>query len=460
MKLIGHKYNQFASVAKNLFRATAAHDGVRRYGFNMSWLFLEKIFRMAVGFTVGVYVARKLGPDNFGILNYAISFAAIFSVLVNLGLDQILIRELIKRPRRRNAFMGTAFGLQATGFCLMMILVIISLYFTTSDLNTKLIVLIIAGGYLFQVFQTIDLYFQSEVLSKYVAVSQIITWSVISLLRFLCAYFEVPLIYFAWLEAGNMILTSVCYVAFYFLKRGSLLKWKFQPHLAVFLLKNSWPLMLTGMAYLVIIRIDQVLLKLLADDNAVGNYSVAVRLVELWYFIPGLIRISFFPAIINAKKISPVHYMHRMQQFYILMVWTGIFISLGFGFSGKFIINLLYGAKYAAAGDIIYLYAWLIFFVCIGTAAGCWTISENLTIYILCCNLGLAAINFTLIYLLIPLMGIKGAVWGMLISQIIAAFILPLFSSKTRQTLVFFIKALYPVPLLREIILKKAKFPA
>jgi len=456
MTPIGHKYGML----KNLFRATAAHDGVRRYGFNMSWLLLEKVFRMAVGFTVGVYVARKLGPDNFGILNYAISFAAIFSILVNLGLDQILIRELVKRPRRRNAVMGTAFGLQATGFCLMMILVIISLYFTTSDMNTKLIVLIISGGYLFQIFQTIDLYFQSEVLSKYVAISQIITWSVISLLRFLCAWLEVPLIYFAWLEAGNMILTAVCYVAFYFMKRGSLIKWKFQPHLAVFLLKNSWPLMLTGMAYIICIRIDQVLLKLLADNNAVGNYSVAVRLVELFYFIPMVIKISFFPAIINAKKISPMHYMHRMQQFYILMVWTGIFISLSFGLSGRFIIHILYGAKYAAAGDIIHLYAWLIYFVCIGIAASCWTISENLTIYILCCNLVQAAINFTLVYLFIPPMGIKGAVWGMLIAQVVGAFIFPLFSFKTRQSLVFIIKSLYPVPLLREIIIKKAKFPA
>ena len=456
MTFTGHKY----SMLKNLFRATAAHDGVRRYGFNMSWLLLEKVFRMAVGFTVGVYVARKLGPDNFGILNYAISFAAIFSILVNLGLDQILIRELVKRPRRRNAVMGTAFGLQATGFCLMMILVVISLYFTTSDLNTKLIVLIISGGYLFQIFQTIDLYFQSEVLSKYVAISQIITWSVISLLRFLCACWEAPLIYFAWLEAGNMILTAVCYVAFYFMKRGSLIKWKFQTHLAVFLLKNSWPLMLTGMAYIICIRIDQVLLKLLADNNAVGNYSVAVRLVELFYFIPMVIKISFFPAIINAKKISPMHYMHRMQQFYILMVWTGIFISLSFGLSGRFIIHVLYGAKYAAAGDIIHLYAWLIFFVCIGTASSFWMLSENLTVYILYWSLGLAAINFTLVYLFIPLMGIKGAVWGMLITQVFGAFIIPLFSGRTRQTLVFFVKSLYPVPLLREIIQKKAKFPA
>jgi O-antigen/teichoic acid export membrane protein len=98
MTPIGHKY----SMLKNLFRATAAHDGVRRYGFNMLWLLLGKVFLMAIGFTVGVYVARKLGPDNFGILNYAISFAAIFSILVNLGLDQILICELVKRPRRRN----------------------------------------------------------------------------------------------------------------------------------------------------------------------------------------------------------------------------------------------------------------------------------------------------------------------------------------------------------------------
>lgn len=151
---------------KQLFDRALKHDGLKVYGANAAWLFAEKIFRMAIGFTVGIYIARQLGPAQYGLLNYAISFVGIFSVIAGLGLDSIVIRELVKYPEKRNKILGSTFVMKLAGFILMLAGIGIALYFSSNDHSTNLIILVIAAGYLFQIFQTIDFYFQSQVLSN------------------------------------------------------------------------------------------------------------------------------------------------------------------------------------------------------------------------------------------------------------------------------------------------------
>jgi O-antigen/teichoic acid export membrane protein len=68
------------------------------------------------------------------------------------------------------------------------------------------------------------------------------------------------------------------------------------------LLKDSWPLLLSSIAISIYMRIDQVMIKNMLGDREVGLYSAAMRLVEVWYFIPMIITQSVFPAIVNAKK--------------------------------------------------------------------------------------------------------------------------------------------------------------
>ena len=87
------------------------HSGFRKYFDNTSWLLMERIVRMIVALFVGVYIARYLGPERFGLLSYANSFVGLFLALATLGIDSIVIRELVKRPGSRSVILGTAFGL-------------------------------------------------------------------------------------------------------------------------------------------------------------------------------------------------------------------------------------------------------------------------------------------------------------------------------------------------------------
>ena len=417
--------------AKKLIGKAWTHKGLRHYGANTSWLFAEKAVRMGIGFVVGIYVARQLGPAQYGLLNYAIAFVAIFSVIASLGLDQIVVRELVKHPEKRNNLLGSTFIMKLAGFFLMLIGIWITLYFSSNDRSTNLIVLVIAAGYLFQIFQTIDFYFQSQVLSKYVAISQIIAWSLVSCGRAFCAWQGYPLIYFAWLEAINMSLMSLGYLFFYMIKVSHPFHWRFDSSIARALLKNSWPLLLSGGATMIYMRVDQVMIKSMLGDTEVGYYAFAVRLVEIWYFVPMIICSSLFPSIVRAKEISKEHYQHRLQMLFTLMFWLAVLSALGSTFAGIFIIKW-FCVEYTNSIPILLIYNWNLIFVFLGVARGKWVITENLQKYaLLFCMFGVVT-NVILNYILISEIGIKGAAIATLISSGMVVYIGPLLFKKTR----------------------------
>lgn len=428
-------------IIKKLIKKAWEHKGLRHYGANTSWLFAEKVVRMAVGFTVGIYVARQLGPTQYGLLNYAISFVAIFSVIAGLGLDSIVVHELVKYPDQRDKILGSTITIKFTGFILMLTGIGIALYFSSSDHSTNLIILVITAGYLFQIFQTIDFYFQSRVLSKYVAISQIIAWSLVSAGRAFCAWRGYPLIYFAGLEALNMCLMASGYLFFYIMKVSNPFRWRFSYGTALELLKSSWPLFLSGAAIAVYMRIDQVMLKEMLGDAQVGYYAVTVRLVEIWYFMPMIICSSLFPSIIRAKEISQEHYLHRLQMLFALMLWLAIFIASGMMLAGPYIIRWLYGREYINSIPVLSIYVWGSVFIFFGTARGKWLVAENLQKYSFIYIFGGLIANIVLNYILIRKIGISGAAVATVISQFIATLLIPFFIRETRISCYMFLKS-------------------
>ena len=83
-------------------------EGFRKYFRNTSWLFLERMVRLVVVLVTGIYVARYLGDSLFGQLNYATGFVGLFFALTTMGLDEIVVRDLVKHPQRRDELLGTS----------------------------------------------------------------------------------------------------------------------------------------------------------------------------------------------------------------------------------------------------------------------------------------------------------------------------------------------------------------
>jgi O-antigen/teichoic acid export membrane protein len=193
---------------------------------------------------------------------------------------------------------------------------------------------------------------------------------------------------------------------------------------------------------MIYVKIDQVMIKEMIDTEAVGQYAAAVRISEAWYFIPGAIASSIFPAIINAKKQNEDLYYARLQKLYDIMVWMAIAIALPMTFLSDGIVGLLYGAQYNEAGSVLMVHIWAGVFVFLGVASGQWLLSENLQIFSTMNTTIGAIVNIGLNYMLIPRMGIEGSAWATLISYCIAGYLCLLIWKKTRINFIHLTKSL------------------
>ena len=412
-------------------RSLKNHQGFMKYFKNTSWLFAEKILRMVVGLFVGVWVARYLGPDKFGLFSYAGSFVGLFTAIATLGLDEIVVRELVKHPHKENELLGTAFYLKLMGAILTFAILYIAIHFTSNNHYTNMMIFIIASATIFQSFNVVDMYFQSKVMSKYVVYANIISLFISSLVKISLILLDAPLLAFAWVVLFDSFVLALGFVYFYLENNSSVFKWKFDKMMALDLLQDSWPLILSGIAISLYMRIDQVMIKEMLGNEAVGQYAVAVRFSEIWLFITVSTTSSLFPAIMNAKKVSEKLYIERIKKLYRLLVFISLVISVFIAIFAKYIVLYTYGEQYMASVPLLQMYVWSIVFVFLNNGSWQWYIAENLQ-HLATIRLFIGAIvNIVLNIWWINLYGLEGAVYATLVSYAVATYLGNLFSSKT-----------------------------
>jgi PST family polysaccharide transporter len=146
--------------------------GLRRILSNTGWLAGDRLIRLGVGLFVTSWIARYLGPEQFGLLNYAVAFVYLFSILGALGLDSIVIRGLIREPEARDRLLCTAFLLKLTGGVLSFVLSLATLFYIHADRTTTALIAIIGFGTIIQATDTIDYWFQSQVKSKWTVLAK------------------------------------------------------------------------------------------------------------------------------------------------------------------------------------------------------------------------------------------------------------------------------------------------
>jgi len=222
---------------------------------------------------------------------------------------------------------------------------------------------------------------------------------------------------------------------FVYLKKTkySIFDWKFEKYLAISMLKKSWPIILSSVSIAIYMRIDQIMLKNILGFEAVGNFSVAVKLTELWYFVPMSIGASFFPALIKAKKSSNEIFNSRFINLMSIMVLISLFIAIITVIFSRQIIFLLYGSSYLKSVQVLKIYIWASIFVFLGVVTSKWFIIQDLNKISFFRSLFGAITNISLNFILIPKYGINGAAISTLISYSIQVYFSNLVFKKTRN---------------------------
>jgi O-antigen/teichoic acid export membrane protein len=430
---------------KHLFDSAKAHQGFRRYFANISWMFGEQVLRIFAGLFVGIYVARYLGPEQFGVYSYAAAFVALFGTIARLGLDGIVVRDLVNHPEERDVYLGTVFWLKLIGALLTLGLLAIAAQFTGNDATTNLYIFIIASGLIFQSFDAVDFYFQSKVLSKYVSICRLVQLALSSVLKLYLIFIQADLFWFVLVSLVDQISLAFSLAFAYWRQEIGSFFGRFDFGTAKAMLRNSWPLILSGIAISLYMRIDQIMIKEMLGEREVGLYSAAVRLSEAWYFVPVIITNSLFPAIVNAKNISQELYHQRLQKLCTLMTWLAIAVALPMTFLADPVVNLLYGYHYLEAGGVLAIHIWGAVFVFLGVASGVFFTAENYTKKSLYRTALGAVSNVVLNFVLIPRYGINGAAAATVLSQFIANYFYDLFDRSIRSLLIIKTRALFPI---------------
>jgi O-antigen/teichoic acid export membrane protein len=423
------------------------NQGFMKYFKNTSWLLTEKILRMVISFFVGIWLARYLGPERFGIFSYVLSFVGLFTAFTTLGLDSIVVRNLIKKPRHQNKLIGTTFLLKLIGAAISIILIAIAVNFTSNDRDTATLIFIVASSNIFYSFNVIDFYFQSQVLSRYIVYANIISLFISSILKIILLSIEAPLIAFVWVVFLDTIILFLGFIYFFFKKsKLKIKKITFSKKLAMSLMKESWPFMLSGVIISIYLKIDQVMIKEMLGTESVGQYAVAARLSEIWYFIPIVLITSLFPSILNAKEKSEEKYYFRLQQLYSMLTWLSITIALLVTFTADWVVGFLYGPEYDLTGSVLIVHVWSSIFIFFNIANSKWLLIEGLHTYRIIIDLFSTILNVLLNYVLIPKYGIVGAAWATLLSYSISILVIYSLIPNLRVSLkMFFVSFKMPI---------------
>ena len=417
-----------------------------RHGFqavicNSAWLLADKVLRVGVGLVVGVWIVRYLGPEQFGLLSFSTSFTALFSTFATLGLDGIVIRELVKNPEKHNALLGSAFILKLVGGLVAILLSLVAiLIMHNGETLTVLLVAISAAGFVFQSVNVVDFYFQAKVKSRYTVISANVVFFLMSMVKIYLLLVSAPLIAFAWVGLGEIALSAMSLLLAYRINHHKIRDWHYDRQLMGQLLKDSWPLILAGLAVMLYMRVDVVMLQQMVGEHEVGIYAAATKLSEAWYFLPMIIVSSVSPAIIKAHSLDSAQYISKLRQLYFIMAWLAIGVSLPLSLLSSTIVNALIGHEFAAAGPVLAIHLWASIAVFLGVASSQYLLVEQLqkisfyrTLIGLICNVLLNLI-------LIPNMGAKGAAIATVVSYFIATYSV-IFFKKTRSHTILLLSA-------------------
>lgn len=406
-------------------------DGFKKYFENTSWLLVDNIATLAIGLVVSIFIARYLGPGDFGLLNFAKGIARFFTVTCGLGLERIVIRNLLYHKDNQAYILGTSLGLKITASVALTCLFALIGYFVLDTLAFWMSLFMIMVT-MFESFVVVRYYFASRVEARFISRVVLVKIIISSLIKACLIYFEAPVLYFAIEVLFESLLSMAGYMYVYRSRAELPLRaWRFSMKHGETLLRDAWPLLLSGLIVFVYTETDIIMIRYLLNNEAVGHYSIAVRMTTIWYLGGTVICNSLFPAILNAKKMSEEVYHQRLIHLFRLLCVMALIIALFITFAGEPIILLLFGIQYAPGIPSLMILAWSLVFVFMGIAGTQWFIAENLQKFMLWRSLSGAVINVILNLLLIPRLGIMGSAIATVSAQLMATF---LFNALSRQT--------------------------
>jgi len=379
----------------------------------------EYTLQLLSGVFVGIYVARYLGPENFGLISYGIALVSIFMTISRLGMESILVRELSRNQENRKKYISTAFWLMGLASLFVYTIFCIMIYSIEANQEIINIITFMAFGILAQSFMVTDYNFQSQIKAKYSSIAKISAVGVSTLIKIYLVWYEAELVYFAISYAIDFFLISIFLILMHLKKKQVNFIEGFDSKLIVPLLKSSWPMVISALTAMLYMRSDQIMIKKMMSTQDLGLYSVATRIYEAWIVIPVIISLSLMPSMVGSKKISNKEFEKGLKKTIAILFWMSLIFSIISYIYGEYIIVFLYGPDYEASINVFKIIVWGSMFAAIGSVSARYLTIEGMERKIAYRTLIGLLINIILNGILIPRYGIEGSAVATVVTMLI-----------------------------------------
>jgi polysaccharide transporter, PST family len=417
--------------AGRLRTAAKSHGSLGAIVANFAWLSGDRVARMGLQFLVGAVVARHLGPEGFGTLNVALAVTGVLGVFAALGFDAVFGRELLREPDRAGALMGTAFMSRLVAALLLYPVVAILALSQTGDTRASLL---ICGLMLFTVPPTVFYtYFEVHLQARYTVWAANAAFVLCTIVRIVLVAKGASIGPFAATYLIEPVIAAVVLYGLYRRTGGGVRGWSWEAPLALRLLKQSWPLMLGGLAIMIYMRIDQIMLAKMRGEAEVGKFCAALRLSEVWYFIPMALSSSLFPSLVRSRKLDLAIYGKRLGHFYDLNAALAYAIIVMMLPCAPWLFTLIFGRDFTGSATVFQIHLLACPFVFLGVARGQYLLNEGFTRFIFLSTVAGALANVGLNLLLIPEYGAHGAAVATVLSQAMSTLVSSFLWSPTRS---------------------------
>ncbi len=394
---------------------------------NFGWLLAERGWRTLLGLFVNIAVARYLGPESFGLLSYALGFAAIFLSLGGLGIDDVLARELVRQRPRAAALFAAGLQLKMLGAIVAFLLLLtVSWWWRPPAGPEAWKIVVLAGmGLWFLPMDAVDIWFQAHERMRPPVLARQTGLLLASLLRLVLVGVGAPLWMFALAVAIEACLIALA-LGWVLLCEGGELDWKGARAISRgTLLAEGVPLLASGALVTIALQADRLLLPHLAGEAATGLYAAAARFTEVFYVLPVALGAVLLPRLMALKQEGEQEYWQTARRTTAGMLLAAVLLAAALSAGGRWGLPLLLGEKYRAAGAVLAVHSWALVFISIVSLRSRLLVIEERAHGVLIMSVGTAALSVGANLWLIPHAGARGAAWAAVLTWAVSALVLP-----------------------------------
>ncbi|MBR6512945.1 MAG: flippase, partial [Clostridia bacterium] len=268
---------------------------------NASWMIAEQGVQMLISFIIGMLTVRYLGPSNYGVINYCNAYTAFFTAIAGLGIEAIVVKELIARPEEQGEIIGSSIFMRLLAGLMSMVSIFIILFFVDKGDTLILKVALLQSSVLvFKAFEILDFWFQSKLQSKYASILKSISYVLVAGYKIFILVTHKPVEWFAFSVSLDFLIIAVL-LSFSYFKHGGK-TWKFSKQISKILISQGYHYIISTLIITIYAQMDKVMIKHMIGEADTGLYSAALMICQYWSLIPIAIINSLRPVIMEYKK--------------------------------------------------------------------------------------------------------------------------------------------------------------